>query len=92
MAPHHDVDDSEVFLQPVAYEAYSLLQQVEQLEVDGLQSGEVLGAHAGVQVPRLDAGELCQVVHNLGRVCVCVCVWRGGETRRRHVHTLEAIS
>ena len=45
---HHDIDDSEVFLEPMANEFDSSLQQVDELEVAGLECGEVLGAHGGI--------------------------------------------
>ena len=51
---HHDIDDSEVFLEPMANEFDSSLQQVDELEVAGLECGEVLGAHGSIEVAWLD--------------------------------------
>ena len=62
---HQDIDDPEVLVEPVPHELDSVLQEIEQLEVAGLECGEVLGAHGGVQVARFDARELGQVIHNL---------------------------
>ena len=41
------------------------INKVPQLEVGGLEGGQVLGRDGGVQIARLDARELGQVVHNL---------------------------
>ncbi len=65
---HQDIDDPKVLVEPVANKLDSTLQEIEQLQVAGLESGEVLGAHGGIQVSRLDARELSQIVHHLCRV------------------------
>ena len=62
---HHNIDDSEVLLESMADELDSSLEQVDELEVAGLERGQVLGAHGSVKVSRFDSWELCQVVHNL---------------------------
>ena len=52
---HHDVDDSEVFLESMTNKLDPSLQQVDQLEVAGLECGQVLRAHCGIKISRLDA-------------------------------------
>ena len=51
---HHDIDDSEVLLEPMTNKLDSSLQQVDELEVASLERGEVLGADGGIEVTRLD--------------------------------------
>ena len=65
IAGHHEVDDPEVVLEPVAHKDGARIHQEAQLLVRGLQRGQMLGAEVGIQVTRLDARELGQVVHNL---------------------------
>ena len=60
-----NVDDSEVLVEAVTHELDTILEQVEELQVAGLEGGQVLGAHGGIQVSGLDARELGQVVYNL---------------------------
>lgn len=42
-----------------------ILQQVEDLEVACLESGQVLGTPRGIQVARLNAREFGQIIHHL---------------------------
>ncbi len=41
------------------------LQQVEELEVAGLESRQMLGTHGSIQVSWTNARELGQVIHHL---------------------------
>lgn len=63
---YQNIDDPEVLLEAVSHKLYALLKQVEQLEVAGLQGGEMLGAYHGIQVSRFDPREFSEVVHHLG--------------------------
>lgn len=62
---HQQVDDPEVLLQAVAHEADARVDEEAQLQVRGLERGQVLGGDLGVQVSRFDARVLGQVVHHL---------------------------
>ena len=52
---YQNIDDPKVFLEAVPNKLHTLLKQVEQLEVAGLQGGEMLGAYRGIQVPGFDS-------------------------------------
>lgn len=49
----------------MAHKLDSSLQQIQQLQVSSLESGEVLRAHASIQVTRLNPRELCQIIYYL---------------------------
>ena len=63
---YQNIDDPEIFLEAVSHKLHTLLEQVEQLEVAGLQGGEMLGAYHGIQVSWFDPREFSEVVHHLG--------------------------
>ena len=63
---YQNINDPEIFLEAVSHKLHTLLKQVEQLEVAGLQGGEMLGAYHGIQVSRFDPREFSEVVHHLG--------------------------
>lgn len=69
---HQDIDDPEVLVEPVAHKLDPILQKIQEFEVAGLEGGQVLGAHGGVQVTWLDARELGQVIHNLRQNTVII--------------------
>lgn len=64
---HHQVDDTEVLLQPVAHELDAHVDEETQLQVRGFEGGQVLGGDLGIQVSRFDPGVLGQVIHHLRR-------------------------
>ena len=59
----------------MAHKLDSSFQEEEQLEVGSLERGEVLGAHASIQITRLDTRELGQIVHHL----LTEIMWDGRE-------------
>ena len=65
MNPYQYVDDPEVFVKSMPNKGDATLQEVEQLEIAGLECGEMLGAHGGIQITWTDTRELCQVIHHL---------------------------
>ncbi len=77
---HQDVDDSEILLEPVADKCDSFFPQVQELEIGGLQGGDVLGAPVGIQVPCLDPREFGEIVHHLQQTGVLILT--GVEDRR----------
>ena len=52
---YQNIDNPKVFFEAVPNKLHTLLKQVEQLEVAGLQGGEMLGAYHGIQVPGFDS-------------------------------------
>ena len=52
---YQNIDDPKVLFEAVPNKLHTLLKQVEQLEVAGLQGGEMLGAYHGIQVPGFDS-------------------------------------
>ena len=43
--PYHNIDDSEVLLQPMTYKYNTPVNEVEKLQVASFESGKVFGAH-----------------------------------------------
>ena len=62
---HHQIYHTEVVLESMTNEDAATVHKEPQLLVGRLQCGEVLGREVGVKIPRLDPGELGQVVHDL---------------------------
>lgn len=62
---HHEVDDTEILLQPVAHKLDTHIDEEAQLQVGGFESGEVLRGDLGIQVSRFDPRVLRQVIHHL---------------------------
>jgi len=65
---HDEVEHSEVLLESVADEDHPTADEVSQLEIGRLEGSEVLWWQRDVEVARLDAGELGQVVHHLQHI------------------------
>lgn len=63
---YQNIDDPEVLLEAMSHKLHTLLKQVEQFEVAGLQGGKMLRAYHGVQVSWFDPREFSEVVHHLG--------------------------
>jgi hypothetical protein len=52
---HQNIDDSEVLIQAMSYKFDAILEEVEELEIAGLEGSEVLGAHGSIKITRFDA-------------------------------------
>ena len=52
---YQNIDDPKVLFEAMPNKLHALLKQVEQLEIAGLQGGEMLGAYHGIQVSGFDS-------------------------------------
>ena len=62
---HHQIDHAEILFEAVADEHHALTDEIPQLQVTRLQRRQMLAGDVGVQIARLDAGKLRQIVHHL---------------------------
>lgn len=66
-----NIDNPKVFLESMTNKHHSSVNEEEELEVAGLESGEVFRANHSIKITRLNARELCHIVNNLtGKNCI----------------------
>ena len=65
---HHQIDDSEILFETVADENDALTDEIAELQVARFQRRQMLAGNVGVQITRLDARKLRQIVYHLKKM------------------------